>query len=312
MKINPPGQFTHAPGFPVYVVRFASEDKVVLAGGGGPGNSGIRNKVTKLKIRPGQERLEEVATFELDQGEDTPMSLALHPALSNVWVCGANRKVEDLKHGGKGEGEKKEEGQGEEVDEVYSISTLSSKDADDYQRVAQISPDGRWLLTGSASGKVCLRSFPNLEEPFPNLDTGIQSDIMDVDFDRRAGKFIAVQERQITIWDLQSGTVVDTLDSPMVNGDQPGSFRHCRFGRGKTFGYAFAVVNTKDRKGAFVCKVSATTFGKVLIRSVHNKPITAFSISEKGDRLAYGTADLGVGILDTDTLDVSEGEGIMD
>lgn len=141
-----------------------------------------------------------------------------------------------------------------------------------------MSPDGKWLLTGAASGRVCLRSFPGLEEPFPNLDTGVPLDIMDVDFDRRLEKFVTVQDKQITIWDLRSGKVLDSLDSPMVNKDQAGSFRYCKFGRETSFGYAFAVVNTKDRKGAYVCKVAASSFGKVMIRWVHSKPITAFSI----------------------------------
>lgn len=57
-------------------------------------------------------------------------------------------------------------------------------------------------------------------------------------------------------------------------------------------------------KKAFVSLWDAESWTLVKTRTVCQKPVTCFEISEDGERLAYGGSDLSVGVLDARTLRV--------
>jgi hypothetical protein len=95
-----------------------------------------------------------------------------------------------------------------------------------------------------------------------------------------------------------------------------------RFGRKATKSNLYTVVNAsplipsslnqKQRKAfakkvpqkAFVSLWDAEGWTLVKTRTVCQKPVTVFEVSEDGERLAYGGSDLSVGILDAHTLRV--------
>lgn len=43
------GHFAAVTDFPVYAVAFASENELIVAGGGGPSKSGIKNSIVRLR-----------------------------------------------------------------------------------------------------------------------------------------------------------------------------------------------------------------------------------------------------------------------
>ena len=120
------------PSFPVYSCAFLKPRQLVLGGGGGASRSGIKNKlviesfwtsnlITKRSI---SQRIYDIAEnlhielldeYELEKGEDAPMSMASHtevPIIQQlVWavvfiiyqnetlVCGINSVAENLEKG---------------------------------------------------------------------------------------------------------------------------------------------------------------------------------------------------------------------
>lgn len=99
-----------------------------------------------------------------------------------------------------------------------------------------------------------------------------------------------------------------------------------RFGRQSTCTNLYTVVNSspsssassaggKRRKGgnqnknknkkSFISCWDTLEWKLTKTRTIGNKPITSFDISEDGTLLAYGSSDLSIGILDSKTLRVS-------
>lgn len=86
--------------FPVYSSSFISDNELVLGGGGGAARSGIKNKLVRQRgilvssildsgcqpqklYNVGQDRsIEMLSEFELEAGEDAPMSMA-----TNIQAC---------------------------------------------------------------------------------------------------------------------------------------------------------------------------------------------------------------------------------
>jgi len=58
-------------------------------------------------------------------------------------------------------------------------------------------------------------------------------------------------------------------------------------------------------KKSLVSKWDTKTWKLLSTRTVSQRPITAFDISNDGTLLAYGSSDLSVGVLDAKTLRVS-------
>lgn len=120
------------PSFPVYSCAFLSPNEVVLGGGGGASRSGIKNKLVCVVIffqirheltanfqrlyNIGADRAIELKDeFELEKGEDAPMSMAAHKDVSTsdiqfrkhhlrlnqsrTIVCGVNSVEEKLLKG---------------------------------------------------------------------------------------------------------------------------------------------------------------------------------------------------------------------
>lgn len=117
------------PAFPVYSAAFLANGLLAVGGGGGASRSGIKNKLVSRPSRPSRptHRLPQrlytvnnersialVGEFELQSGEDAPMSMAadievtIHRHLcypsdaqpqSNTIFCGVNSAAEELDRG---------------------------------------------------------------------------------------------------------------------------------------------------------------------------------------------------------------------
>jgi WD40 repeat protein len=77
-----------------------------------------------------------------------------------------------------------------------------------------------------------------------------------------------------------------------------------RFGRGESSGSLFFIVNSNDRKHAVLCKVHSISFQRQRQEGISRHPATSLEISSQGRWLAFATADLAVGVVCAQTLDV--------
>ncbi|KAF5101799.1 hypothetical protein D0Z00_000661 [Geotrichum galactomycetum] len=89
--------------YPVFAAHFLSDTRLIVAGGGGEGNNGIKNKISLLDITSGSEHtpaststIDVVAEYELPKSEDNPTSFAIDRAEGLVYA-GVNRDMERVK-----------------------------------------------------------------------------------------------------------------------------------------------------------------------------------------------------------------------
>jgi prolactin regulatory element-binding protein len=89
--------------YPVFAAHFLSDTRLIVAGGGGEGNNGIKNKISLLDITSGSEltpartsTIDVVAEYELPKSEDNPTSFAIDRAEGLVYA-GVNRNMERVK-----------------------------------------------------------------------------------------------------------------------------------------------------------------------------------------------------------------------
>ncbi|KAF9994780.1 hypothetical protein BGZ65_009578, partial [Modicella reniformis] len=71
--------FSYSVNVPIYCVGFTRDDKLILAGGGGAGRSGVLNKICIYHVDPTKKTLSLAGEKKLSRDEDAPMSIALHP-----------------------------------------------------------------------------------------------------------------------------------------------------------------------------------------------------------------------------------------
>lgn len=89
--------------YPVFAAHFLSDTRLIVAGGGGEGNNGIKNKISLLDIPSGSEptaagtsTIDVLAEYELPKSEDNPTSFAIDRAEGLVYA-GVNRDMEHVK-----------------------------------------------------------------------------------------------------------------------------------------------------------------------------------------------------------------------
>jgi WD40 repeat protein len=114
------------------------------------------------------------------------------------------------------------------VRELKSTTTLLPKSTTDYQKTAQFSPNGKWLVTGSDEGQLTLLSYPDLKIPFPEQGKEMKGGILDVDFDRKDERFVTVRENELTLWGMREGKQLESLDSPILHQKTQCTFRSAR------------------------------------------------------------------------------------
>ncbi|GAA5999277.1 hypothetical protein JCM5350_004978, partial [Sporobolomyces pararoseus] len=116
---------------------------------------------------------------------------------------------------------------------------------------------------------------------------------------------------------------LQVIERPILKKELACTFRAAKFGRQSTCTNLYTVVNSspsssassaggKRRKGgnqnknknkkSFISCWDTLEWKLTKTRTIGNKPITSFDISEDGLLLAYGSSDLSIGILDSKTL----------
>ncbi|GAA5888882.1 hypothetical protein JCM5296_005030 [Sporobolomyces johnsonii] len=304
--------------FPVYSLAFTNDHTLVLAGGGGSSRTGVKNRLSMYQIDTKKRQLSLLEEHELSKEEDAPMTIAVHRE-SKALVAGINSDVKML-----------EKGMNENL-RVFSYDdssikyekrkqTITSTDPDHYQKVTAFSrsPSSPLLAIGSTNSQLSLLSYPDLDEVFPSI-TYDGEEVFDADFDDSGEMLAGTSSNKLCVWSTKP--VVDkdkpheplqVIERPVLKKELACTFRAAKFGRKATSTNLYTVVNASPAgrtrkppagsKKAFVSLWDARSWKLVKTRTVSQKPITAFDVSEDGTLLAYGSSDLSVGILDAVTL----------
>ncbi|BGP57975.1 hypothetical protein JCM8202v2_005632 [Rhodotorula sphaerocarpa] len=253
--------------FPVYSVAWTDDKTVVLAGGGGSSRTGVKNRLSKV-LAAGINS----SAAELEKGVNENLRIFA--------VADSHLKAEKRRQ------------------------TLSSTDPDHYQKVTAFSRSSasKLLAVGSTNSELSLLSYPDLRDVCPPLEYNGE-EIFDADFSDD-GTMVA-----------DSSTVPEPLqviERPVLKRELACTFRAAKFGRRGTATNLYTVVNAAPSgsvrkppagsKKAFVSLWDAKAWRLLKTRTVSQKPVTAFDVSDDGSLLAYGSSDLSIGILDAVTL----------
>ncbi|KAF9557248.1 hypothetical protein CPC08DRAFT_640534 [Agrocybe pediades] len=322
------------PSFPVYSCAFLSPNEMVLGGGGGASRSGIKNKLRLYNI--GEDRTIELKDeYELEKGEDAPMSMASHSESKTI-VCGVN-SVEEKLLKGENENCRTFSIADSKIQLLQTTNTLNMSDVEDFQKVTTISPDGT-LLAVAGSHDLSLLAFPSLQPIAETIHT--DKEIYDVSFSSKS--VVVTTTHKLLVYTLPTTTsstsavtsspkkskkkpktttngqseklhtleLSNTVELPSVTGEGS-TFRAGRYPQNEQLFYTVVnVVPPRSRKTksasrkAYVCKWNAHTWALEKSRSVGDGSITCLDLSLDGRFLAFGSSDLSIGMLDAKTLSV--------
>ncbi|KAI0528110.1 hypothetical protein F5B22DRAFT_20532 [Xylaria bambusicola] len=150
--------------YPLYCCDFVDPDRLVVAGGGGPGRNGVGNKITLLDTSDATQ-LTELSELELCPNEDSVMSLAVvgpqkeKPATVTVFA-GVNSSPDDVNKGQNKHmraltitqpGKSAKTG-GVKISEVARDALFVHRDKDTYQRILRLSPPHEGLKSSPRLG----------------------------------------------------------------------------------------------------------------------------------------------------------------
>ncbi|KAI9496466.1 quinon protein alcohol dehydrogenase-like superfamily [Zychaea mexicana] len=288
-------------GIPVYGVTFTPTNQLLIGGGGGPGRSGVQNKLVSYKVEPRRKDLEEEAVYDLSNDEDAPMCLDAHPT-ENVVVAGINSTEQNIK---KGENKncrvfKVLESQ---FELTKSLASITSKSAEDYQKVIRFNSDGTLFATGSSNGQVRVYSYPSLEPACDAIESSGDDEVMDVDISLEKDKLTFLLRDAIKLVNLRgrhAGKVKQTISPATIDNKQKFQFRSFRYGRLYCKDFAYLVANSP--KGGYVVKLDAYTLERVQMVRISKKPITAFCISQDGGVIAAASSDYTISLYESNSL----------
>ncbi|KAK4051472.1 hypothetical protein OIO90_004686 [Microbotryomycetes sp. JL221] len=257
-----------------------------------------------------------VHQHELSKDEDAPMTIAVLPETKHI-VAGINSNVDTLKQG-KNDNLRVFTYDKTTIQFEKAQQTLKSSDEEQYQKVTAFSRTSPSLVAiGSTDSQLSLHTFPELKTVYPAIEYE-GNELFDVDFDDAGEILIGTSSDKLCAWPTKppnEGEPLETIqviERPVLKPTLNCTFRAAKFGRGLTKSFIYTIVNAapavRTRKPAagdkksFVSMWDTKTWKLVKTRTVSQKPVTAFDISDDGSLLAYGSSDLSVGILDASTL----------
>ncbi|KAJ1940346.1 hypothetical protein FBU59_003839 [Linderina macrospora] len=310
-------RFTCDIDFPVSCIGVTSSNEVVLGGGGGPGGSGVKNKLTVYKIDQKNRDLVQVSSITLSSNEDAPTCLAVHPK-DKALVSSVNVDKQRIEKGENANCRVFKLTKKSITEANKAAKTILSTDDMDYQKAMAIEPHGKLVANGSSDGTLAVVEYPSLKPAFPYIEAS--GEVNDVDFNA-PGKWLAVAtDDELKILAVtQRGKCVQNIDKPHTSSGERAVFRACRFGRTnqKLTGFKarqgnspmlkdvlYTVLNTRSRKQAYIAMWNTDNWQRIATKSVCRSAITTFAVSNHGKLLAFATASLQIAICDAQTLRV--------
>ncbi|KAJ2701345.1 hypothetical protein H4218_001505 [Coemansia sp. IMI 209128] len=303
-------RLTTEVGFPISCIGITLGNEVVLGGGGGPGGSGIQNKLAIYSIDSAGLKLKRVSEAILSSDEDAPTCLAVHPT-DSVVVSSINTCKDAMQKGNNSNCRVFELSKKSVKARGKAAKTICSTSDYDYQKCIAIDALGKLVAGGSTDGTLAVVQYPSLRQAFPYVEAA--GEVNDVDFNA-SGKWLAVAtDNELKVISTKDGSLVQNIDGPRTASGQPAVFRFAKFGtnsESKVKGgieaksVLYTVLNTKSRKLAYIAMWDTKQWTRIATRPVCQSAITTFALSPSGRLLAVATASLQIAICDAYTLKV--------
>ncbi|KAJ2799312.1 hypothetical protein H4S07_005471 [Coemansia furcata] len=303
-------RLTTEVGFPISCIGVTLGNEIVLGGGGGPGRSGVKNKLTVYSIDSAGLELKMVSEAVLSSEEDAPTCLAVHPG-EKVVISSINACKDAIQKGNNSNCRVFELAKKSIVARDKAAKTICSASDFDYQKCIAIDALGKLVACGSTDGTLAVVQYPSLRQVFPYVEAA--DEVNDVDFSA-SGKWLAVAtDNELKVVSTKDGSLVQNIDGPHTASGQPAVFRFAKFGASKKSklkngtelkSVLYTVLNTKSRKLAYIAMWDTKQWSRIATRPVCQSAITTFALSHSGRLLAVASASLQIVICDAHTLKV--------
>lgn len=266
----------------------APENYVVLAGGGGEGNSGIRNALVVAQFDFDSNVLSDEPVAKEGTGGDLPYRMAIHPSGDGL-ICSMPKSCRwfdwDIQR----------------ADNLSLGLRSSERVLEPLQDVGQqlaltFNNEGSLLAVGSEDGKLRVFKWPRMEISLDEANA--HASVKDLDFSPDGKFLVSVGSGPCRIWDVSKSTSVASL---MKENDE--IFGYCRFSPVNDENQVLYITTMRDQGGS-ISKWSTTTWKRIRSKRVVRDPVCAFNISPNGKLLAIGTIEGDVLIVSSNNLQV--------
>lgn len=314
--------------FPLYAATMISPRHILLAGGGGAANTGVKNGFEIFEItHNGDHSIGESVTRYVS-GEFSIMTASgSRPGTSNnneiLVAAGQNefcqiyslslarkeseRSPSSLRHrhtnGAPGNSQQQPTPVEEEVQLVYKTQMLKKVQIDfnksePYGKVVRISPNGRLLASGGDDGHVRVWSFPELNKVH-DFQTH-EKEVDDVDFSPDSSKLGSIsKDKRAIIWDVKKGKKHAELGWEPPQGFKF-MFKRIKFGCVEGDFKKYKVYTISNPMGSskvpsYLHRWNAQSYtveGSVKCR--YGNALSALAVSDNGTFIATGTMSEGI------------------
>ncbi|KAJ1678994.1 hypothetical protein EV182_002944, partial [Spiromyces aspiralis] len=270
---------TYNAGFPVFCIGATHSKDVVIGGGGGPGSTGVSNRLVVLKLSIEERMLEKKTVLLLDSAEDAPTCLAISPKGDTV-VCGINSSNEAIK-AGKNENFRVFDFAKSEISPgTTKVKTVASTDPNDYQ--------------------VSVLDFPTLKPRFKPMKA--PDEVFSIAFSTDDKQVAVLLRRQLRILNAKDGTTLKTINPVVKPNNDAIEFRSCCYAKDRGAPVLLTALNASSQKHSYIVKWDIKSWEKLLQHKVASSPITAFCVSRDGKLIAFATKSMNVVVCSTATL----------
>ncbi|PVZ98696.1 hypothetical protein BB558_005299 [Smittium angustum] len=288
-------------GFPISCIAITENDEIIIGGGGGPGRSGVKNKIIIGKINPEKLKLSIKAEHEFGNDEDAPTCIALHPRERNL-VAGVNCKRDEILNG-ENKSVRVFEIQKKKFIQKNSVKINDSIKIEDYLKFIVFDKKGSFLCCGSSDGTFSCLNFPSLTKRIPTQKAN--QEVVGADINLNSKLIAIVTASELRVINSNTGDLVQTVSDPHVASGEGAMFRALKFGNTrKTSHLLYTVLNMKSRKGAYIAVWNMDTWKRTITKQVSKSPVTSFCISFDKNLVAVANSTNEIIILDLSTLKI--------
>ncbi|KAK4363188.1 hypothetical protein RND71_018429 [Anisodus tanguticus] len=268
--------------------KSSPESYVVLAGGGGEGNSGIRNALLVAQFDFDSNDLSDQPVARLGTGGDLPYRMAVHPVGEGL-ICSFPKSCRwfdwDFQRA-----------ENRSLGLISSERVLKPLQDVGQQLALTFNNEGSLLAVGGEDGKLRVYKWPSMENILDQDNA--HASVKDLDFSPD-GKFLAsVGSGPCRIWDVSKSTSAASLKK-----ENDEIFGSCRFSPINDENQVLYIITMRDQGGS-VSKWSTATWKRIKSKRVVRDPICAFNVSPNGKLLAVGTIEGDVLIVSSNNFQV--------
>ncbi|KAL5553422.1 hypothetical protein UlMin_040823 [Ulmus minor] len=269
----------------------ANRNYVVLAGGGGEGNSGIPNAVVVSEFDFASYSLSDQPVLRHRTDSDLPYRMAVHPGGEGL-VCAFPESCRLFKWNGENGSE------GHRLGLQPSERVLTALEDVGQQLALAFNNDGSLLASGGEDGNLRVIKWPSLETILN--EAKVHSRVKDLQFSPDGKLLISLGDVSCKVWDVISSTSVASL--PIQKDEQ---FCACRFSQVGDRNLVLYTATLTD-KGGSIGTWDATTWKRIGSKHITRDAITGFDASADGKLLACGTTSGDVLIVNSTSIRIQQ------